>query len=181
MSYTNICFSQVKRFDYLTFIHGSNTLYHIYVSPNARFELNATDFITSYKLQIMAFLDWFSSTALPEFWSTLETEADVRNALKKSHHQPIAFFKHSTRCGTSHHVMSELTDQSQKIPHNIPIYYLDLIAHRDLSRMIAEELDLAHQSPQLIIVHKGQVITHASHHAIDWARMATEVSTISPS
>lgn len=129
----------------------------------------------------MAFLDWFSSTALPESWSTLETAGDVQEALEQSHQRPVAFFKHSTRCGTSHHIMSDLTEQTQNMPHDIPVYYLDLIAHRDLSHMIAEELDVAHQSPQLILVHKGQVITHASHHAIDWARMTAEVSTISHS
>jgi len=129
----------------------------------------------------MAFLDWFSSTSLPESWSSLDGPADLEKALQASHKHPIAVFKHSTRCGTSHHVMSELTRQTEEKPKNIPFYYLDLIAHRELSRLIADKLELAHQSPQLIIVHKGQVLSHASHHAIDWDHMTAQVSTSSAS
>lgn len=100
--------------------------------------------------------------------------------MKNSDKTPIVFFKHSTRCGTSHHIMDQLVEATQKMPQSIPFYYLDLIAHRDLSRMIAEELGVVHQSPQLIFYYQGEVISHASHHAIDWVKMTGKISSISP-
>jgi bacillithiol system protein YtxJ len=128
----------------------------------------------------MAFLDWFSSQGLPEHWNSLTSAEDVQRAIQRSDKEPIAFFKHSTRCGTSHHIMDQLLEATQNMPLDIPFYYLDLIAHRDLSRMIAEELEVVHQSPQLILVFRGKVISHASHHAIDWAKMTAKISSISP-
>lgn len=128
----------------------------------------------------MAFLDWFSSQALPDSWNTLTSVDDVQRAIQRSDKEPVAFFKHSTRCGTSHHIMDQLLEATQKMPQDIPFYYLDLIAHRELSRMIAEELGVVHQSPQLILFYRGNVISHASHHAIDWAKMTAKISSISP-
>ncbi|NBB89366.1 MAG: bacillithiol system redox-active protein YtxJ [Bacteroidetes bacterium] len=121
----------------------------------------------------MAFLDWFSSTALPEHWDNLTSSDDLKEAIRRSDNTPVAIFKHSTRCGISHEIMSTLSDQTQKSELNIPFYYLDLIAHRDLSQAIAQQLDVPHQSPQLILIHKRKAINHASHHAIDWSRITS--------
>lgn len=125
----------------------------------------------------MAFLDWFSSTSLPENWINLTSYDDLKEALRRSKETPVAIFKHSTRCGISHEIMSGLSDQTQNSELNIPFYYLDLIAHRALSQAIADQLDVPHQSPQLILVHNGKAISQASHHAIDWSRMTLEVPT----
>jgi bacillithiol system protein YtxJ len=47
-------------------------------------------------------------------------------------------------------------------------YFLDLIAHRDVSNAIAEKSGVTHQSPQLIVIHNGQVVYDASHGEIDY-------------
>jgi bacillithiol system protein YtxJ len=125
----------------------------------------------------MAFLDWFSSTSLPENWNNLTSSDGLEEAIRRSYESPVAIFKHSTRCGISHEIMSGLSDQTQSAELNIPFYYLDLIAHRNVSQAIAEQLDVPHQSPQLILVHKGKAINHASHHAIDWSQMTSEAPT----
>lgn len=127
----------------------------------------------------MAFLDWFSSTTRPDSWRTLETAADVEQAIQQAQKQPVAFFKHSTRCGTSHQLMDQLVKDTQNSPGGIAFYYLDLIVHRSLSNQIAEILNVAHQSPQLILFYKDEVVAHASHHAIDWAKMTANLPAIS--
>ncbi len=48
-----------------------------------------------------------------------------------------------------------------------PIYFLDLIQFRSLSNLIAEQLNVVHQSPQLILVENGNSIYHASHSSIN--------------
>jgi bacillithiol system protein YtxJ len=48
----------------------------------------------------------------------------------------------------------------------LPIYYLDIIAHRDISDLIAKEFDVIHESPQLVVINNGKLIYNASHMGI---------------
>jgi bacillithiol system protein YtxJ len=41
--------------------------------------------------------------------------------------------------------------------------YLDVVAQRPLSLALAEELNVWHESPQLILVANGKVLAHGSH------------------
>ena len=50
---------------------------------------------------------------------------------------------------------------------DIKLWYLDLLAHRDLSNEISLKMNIQHQSPQAILIQDGQVLAHASHHSID--------------
>ena len=49
---------------------------------------------------------------------------------------------------------------------DLDFYYLDLLAHRDLSDEIAIRFQVIHQSPQILVIKNGQTIHHASHHAV---------------
>jgi bacillithiol system protein YtxJ len=73
--------------------------------------------------------------------------------------------------------MSDLVRDSEKAPNNTRVYFLDLLQYRSLSQKIAEDLNVAHQSPQLIIISKGKVVQHASHHAIRWSNMTADISS----
>jgi bacillithiol system protein YtxJ len=46
-------------------------------------------------------------------------------------------------------------------------YFLDLIAHRDISNEIESRFDVTHQSPQLIALENGKAFYNASHQSID--------------
>jgi bacillithiol system protein YtxJ len=46
-------------------------------------------------------------------------------------------------------------------------YFLDLIAHRDISNEIASRFGVTHQSPQVIVVKNGQAVYNTSHDSID--------------
>lgn len=97
-------------------------------------------------------------------WNELNNINDLETALEASHQQPIALFKHSTRCSVS--LMAKKSVE-RFWDLDIDAYYLDLIAHRDVSNAIAEKLAIQHQSPQMILVKDGKAIYHASHGAID--------------
>jgi bacillithiol system protein YtxJ len=47
------------------------------------------------------------------------------------------------------------------------LYYLDLIAHRDISNAIAKRFEVHHESPQLLVVKNGAVVKHESHGGIN--------------
>lgn len=97
-------------------------------------------------------------------WKELNNIEDLETALKASHEQPVALFKHSTRCSVS--LMAKKSIE-RFWDLDIDAYYLDLIVHRDVSNSIAEQLEVHHQSPQMVLVKDGKAIYNASHGSID--------------
>lgn len=47
-------------------------------------------------------------------------------------------------------------------------YYLDLLAHRDISNEIAKIFSVRHESPQLILIQNGKAIKHFSHDMVSF-------------
>ncbi|MGX1024040.1 bacillithiol system redox-active protein YtxJ [Psychroflexus sp. MBR-150] len=99
-------------------------------------------------------------------WKVLEDIKQLDNALDISKDKPVVIFKHSTSCGISRMVLNQFQNNADFDEDAVLLLYLDLLAHRDVSNAIAEKLGVLHQSPQLIILHKGQVVHQASHSAI---------------
>jgi bacillithiol system protein YtxJ len=99
-------------------------------------------------------------------WKILESESILEQALMDSHQKVVALFKHSTRCGVSSTVMNRLIREWPFEKPDFDFYYLDLIRYRPISNRIAEELDVHHESPQLIIVKNGKPVFDTSHFGI---------------
>ena len=106
-------------------------------------------------------------------WKNLTTLQDLEKAIEASHNQPVALFKHSTRCPVSF-AAKKTVEHDWDL--DIDAYYLDLIAHRDISNAIAEKLGVEHQSPQMILVKNGKAVYDASHAAIDVENMSEAIS-----
>ncbi len=54
----------------------------------------------------------------------------------------------------------------EQLPENLPLYFLDLIKHRDISNKIAEDFQVHHESPQLLLIKNGECILDQSHGGI---------------
>ena len=100
-------------------------------------------------------------------WLPLTSEQQFRDLLIESNDHSLAVFKHSTRCSVSLMAKRSLEFSWQSVAGGMPVYLLDLIQYRDISNLIAETLNVTHQSPQLIIIKNGKTVYHASHSAID--------------
>ncbi len=100
-------------------------------------------------------------------WKTLDSEAQLKEVIQGSHERPVMLFKHSTTCGISAGAKHRLEAEWDIDPAKMDFYYLDLLNHRSVSNLIAETLDVIHQSPQIILVKDGQAVYNTSHHAID--------------
>lgn len=100
-------------------------------------------------------------------WMHLESEMDLKKAIETSFQEGknIAIFKHSTRCSISSVAKQRLTS-FWNFKDDLPIYYLDLIAFRDLSSLISDKFDIQHESPQLLIIKEGKCIFSSSHLSI---------------
>lgn len=98
-------------------------------------------------------------------WNQLEDLSQLETIKKDSFQQPQVIFKHSTRCSISSMAKNRL-DRSES-PEGIHFYYLDLIAHRDISNKIAEDFFVEHESPQVLLIRNGECIYDESHNGIN--------------
>lgn len=107
-----------------------------------------------------------STKSEKSFWKIISTEDDLEAAVRESLDKKVAIFKHSTRCHISKMVLRNFENEVQNSDKEVTYYFLDLIANRDLSNQIAEDLNVTHQSPQLIVLENGIAINNASHQSI---------------
>lgn len=94
-------------------------------------------------------------------WNNLESASHLAEILERSHRTPQVIFKHSTRCATSSMAKNRLERASK--PVNIDFHLLDLIANRPLSQQVANDLNVWHESPQVLLVVNGKCVYDESH------------------
>lgn len=82
-------------------------------------------------------------------------------------------FKHSTRCSISMMVKRKFEQDWSALPPDTPVYFLDLLSHRDISAAIAETFGIRHESPQLLLLKDGECVYDASHGEISAEVAAT--------
>ncbi|BAO56396.1 general stress protein [Nonlabens marinus S1-08] len=100
-------------------------------------------------------------------WENLESIDQLHSLIKNSKIKTKVIFKHSTRCGISRMALNSFERNYEKKDQEVTYYLLDLIQYRDVSNAIASELNVTHQSPQVIVLKDGLVIHTESHHGID--------------
>ena len=91
---------------------------------------------------------------------------DLLQTSIESPSQTYAIFKHSTRCNISSMALNRMdkTDFFEKF--EVPFYYLDLIQFRNVSNYVAQQLQVEHESPQLLIIKNGKCIASETHNGI---------------
>lgn len=99
-------------------------------------------------------------------WDILRRDEDIDAAIALSHQQAVVIFKHSTRCPVSSMALRMFERDWSFDTERIRPYFLDLIAHRQLSNRIAQELAVEHQSPQMIVIRNGMAVFDASHNQV---------------
>jgi monothiol bacilliredoxin len=105
---------------------------------------------------------------------TIATEADVAAALA----QPLAVvYKHSPICPTSGIAYQEIRSLN-RLQSDVPVYLIDVIHSRPLSRYIAERVGVVHQSPQVIILRAGVPAWHGSHFDLRADTMARQLEAL---
>ncbi len=109
-------------------------------------------------------------------WITLSNVADVDAIKTASFAQPQLIFKHSTRCSISSMAKSRLERATPAA--NTEFHYLDLIAHRNISNLIADTFDVAHESPQVLLINKGECVYDESHGGISMDEIAEQADSI---
>jgi bacillithiol system protein YtxJ len=97
-------------------------------------------------------------------WIALTEEAQLDTIRQQSQEQPVVIFKHSTRCSISAMAKSRL--EREQAPESVLFYYLDLIKYRSVSNKVAEDFAVYHESPQVLLIRKGDCVYDESHNGI---------------
>ena len=97
---------------------------------------------------------------------TIQSKADLEGLLKKSFIRPQLIFKHSTRCSISRYVLSDFIAHYTFSSDELESHYLDLLNYREISNQIADQLEVIHQSPQILLIKNGKAVVYASHEGI---------------
>lgn len=102
-------------------------------------------------------------------WNYLERPEQLNDIVNESASKTILIFKHSTRCNISRATLDRLERnwKDSEVP-NVKPYFLDLLSYRAISNAIAEEFQVEHQSPQVLIIRDGKSVYDNSHYGIDF-------------
>lgn len=106
-------------------------------------------------------------------WTELTDRNQLEQLREISLTQPILIFKHSTRCSTSRLVLDRL-ERNWDVHETAELkpFFVDVIGRRDVSNAVAELFDVAHESPQVLIIRHGNVAQDLSHYEIDYNKIA---------
>lgn len=107
-------------------------------------------------------------------WKTLDSTGELEKLIHASNNSPRLIFKHSTRCSLSSLVLNKVKSRTLSIDS----YILNVIENRDLSNLVAQQFNIAHQSPQVLIIHQEKCVFNTSHFNISHSRVQEEINLI---
>jgi bacillithiol system protein YtxJ len=96
-----------------------------------------------------------SAPGLPELDSIEECASVMKEEL-------VVLFKHSPTCPVSWMAHREVLQYHSSQP-TVPLYLVSVRRRREVARHIAEQTGIHHESPQVIVLRRGDVIGSASH------------------
>jgi len=85
-------------------------------------------------------------------------------------------FKHSTRCSVSMMAKKRFEHDWGAIPEGTSLYFLDLISNREISNTIAQQFNVYHESPQILLIKNGECIYETSHGEISAEDLAEQIA-----
>lgn len=109
----------------------------------------------------------------------IENTEDLDAMLQASQENPVVLLKHSNSCPISsagHNQFMQLQEEE-----NVAMYMVVVQTARATSMEIAERLGVTHQSPQVIIIDKGEAKTDMSHYNIKTDAVLSAYTDISNS
>lgn len=101
-------------------------------------------------------------------WSKISSLAQLSEIDELSKTKPVLILKHSTTCSISNASLGRIErNWKDEYEDLVTPYYLDLLAHRDISNEIANHYQVHHESPQVLVIKNGKSVYNESHMAIN--------------
>lgn len=99
-------------------------------------------------------------------WKTIKSEADLKKIVELSKSTPCLIYKHSTRCTMSEMMKFVLEEEWDFKANEIQPYFLDILANKSLAAKIADDFQVYHQSPQVLLIQNGECTYDEDHRDI---------------
>jgi bacillithiol system protein YtxJ len=110
-----------------------------------------------------------SAQSVPEL-DSIEDCASLMQA------EVVVLFKHSPTCPVSWMAHREVLRYQSSQP-DVPVYLISVRRRREVSRHIADQTGIQHESPQIIVLRRGAVVASASHDEITSEAIAAFVGS----
>ncbi|MEQ8470165.1 MAG: bacillithiol system redox-active protein YtxJ [Marinoscillum sp.] len=112
-------------------------------------------------------------------WKNITSIEQLEQIDELSQKQPVLIFKHSTRCSISATALARMERKySADDAPALETYFLDLIAHRDVSNAIASRYQVEHQSPQALLIQQGESVYDNSHLGISFEELVENIRPV---
>jgi bacillithiol system protein YtxJ len=111
----------------------------------------------------------------------LTTLDDLEAAIDASASRPVVVFKHSRTCGTSAMAYDEVAEllAGPGLPAHVHVVFVQ--ASRSVSNAIEMRFGVRHESPQILVLHEGRVVWHASHFRVTASAIERAVAQVTAS
>ncbi|MDO3411214.1 bacillithiol system redox-active protein YtxJ [Saccharibacillus sp. CPCC 101409] len=96
--------------------------------------------------------------------------------LEGSDEQPVLLLKHSTSCPISGAAFKEFSVYTRKPKRPIVCVLVKVIESRPVSNLIADNLGIKHESPQILLIRGGEALWNASHWDVTYERIEQQVN-----
>lgn len=101
--------------------------------------------------------------------------------LEKSKDRPVLLYKHSISCPVSGQAWYEVQNVLSSGDNPPSCYRVTVQSQPEMSRVVAEQLDVVHHTPQVIVVCEGRASYVASHWQIRRQSLQTALTTAATS
>lgn len=91
---------------------------------------------------------------------------DLEKVWTASKEKPVLLFKQSTTCPISAEAFNQYQSFLEESDADLSAYFVKVRETREVSNQITEDLDVRHQSPQILLVKDEKSVWDASHTSI---------------
>ena len=115
----------------------------------------------------MGFFNRSNTDSQPENstnWNIITSDEEVSDVFHESDSRMQVIFKHSPRCGVS--FLAKQNMDAIKAPENVDFHLIDVVGQRAISQHISQKTGIRHESPQVFVVDRGEVIWSGSHYQV---------------
>jgi bacillithiol system protein YtxJ len=103
-------------------------------------------------------------------WKIITEKSHLVEIENESYNKPVVIFKNSSRCGISQSMLMNFQEEMQQTNSgDISFYLLDIVKNRDISSIIAQQFNLNHESPQLLVIENGECNYYKNHWNISFS------------
>lgn len=102
---------------------------------------------------------------MADVYTSIPSSAAFEELMSEAGSEPIIVFKHDPYCPMSMRAFDELQEFEDKV------VMVDVAHQKDVAREIMLRTGIKHESPQVIVMHRGEPRWSASHYAITRSRV----------